>query len=82
MKVVLFAIWVAINVSALGALVGWLSEGGGFFSFVNPIVIYDNVPVNWFGAICLSIVLNILFPVVALPYWIYKLFTVGRDMNN
>ena len=80
--VVLFAAWVVMNVLALCLLVEWLSEGGGLFNFVNLIVIYDNVPVNWFGAICLSIVLNILFPVVALPYWIYKLFTVGRDMNN
>lgn len=49
------------------------------FSFVNPIVIYKNIKVNWFGAWALSILLNILLPAIAIPYWIYKICTVGRD---
>ena len=48
------------------------------FSFVNPKVIYKNISVNWFGAIILTILLNILLPVIAIPYWIYKLCTIGR----
>lgn len=51
---------------------------GADFSFVNPRVIYDNIKVNWFGAWLLSIVLNILLPAIAIPYWIYKICTVGR----
>jgi hypothetical protein len=48
------------------------------FSFVNPIVIYKNIPVNWFGVILLTIILNLLFPPISICYWFYKLVTVGR----
>lgn len=70
--------WVAINVIALFILFLLPVEVGANFSFVNPKVIYDNIKVNWFGACVLAIVFNILFPVVAIPYWIYKICTVGR----
>ena len=52
--------------------------GVGNFSFVNPKVIYKNIKVNWFGAWLLAVIFNILLPLVAIPYWIYKLCTVGR----
>ena len=48
------------------------------FAWVNPIVIYDNVKMNWVGVILTTIILHLLFPAVAIPYWIYKLLTVGR----
>ena len=48
------------------------------FSFVNPFVIYKNIPMNWFGVILLTIILNLLFPLVSICYWFYKLVTVGR----
>ena len=69
--------WAAINAFALFILFFVCIEGGNF-SFVNPKVIYDNIGVNWFGAWLLGIVCNILLPVIAIPYWIYKLCTVGR----
>ena len=47
-------------------------------SFVNPIVIYNDIKVNWFGAWLLAIVCNVALPSVAIPYWIYKICTVGR----
>ena len=69
--------WAAINIVGLFILL-ILSIDGANFSFVNPIVIYDNIRVNWFGAWLLAITINVLLPVVAIPYWIYKICTVGR----
>ena len=69
--------WVEANITVL-FLILVLSIDGANFSFVNPIVIYNNIKVNWFGAWFLAIVLNILLPSVSIPYWIYKIFTVGR----
>lgn len=53
-------------------------DKGANFSFVNPKVIYKNMKVNWFGAIILTVIFNICLPAISIPYWIYKLFTVGR----
>ena len=48
------------------------------FEFMNPVWLYERVSVNVFGAIFLSILFNLLCPIVAIIYWIYKLCTVGR----
>lgn len=48
------------------------------FSFVNPIVIYENIEMNWVGVTLTTIILNVLLPTISVPYWIYKLLTVGR----
>lgn len=71
---------VLVIANTLGVLVLSLMSIDGYanFSFVNPIVIYKNIKVNWFGAWLLAIVCNICLPVVAIPYWVYKLCTVGR----
>ena len=50
----------------------------GNFNFFNPFVIYKKRKVNWFGALLIAIIFNIMFPFVALLYWIYKICTVGR----
>ena len=44
----------------------------------NPIVIYNNVPVNWFGCIVLTILAHIAAGPWIIVYWFYKLCTVGR----
>lgn len=49
------------------------------FNFVNPFWLYKNIKVNWFGAFLIGIVLTILLPIISIPYWIYKLCTVGRE---
>ena len=49
-----------------------------YFSLVNPKVIYRKLPVNWFGVILLTIIFNVCFVIVSVPYWIYKICTVGR----
>lgn len=59
-------------------LIALCDDGGIGFSYVNPVVIYNNVKVNWLGATLLSIILNIAFPIISIPYWIYKLCTIGR----
>lgn len=78
MKIVL-AIWIMINMFFL-IFIAMCCDGYGSpnLSFLNPKVIYDNIPVNWFGAIFLSIIFNILLPLSAVIYWGYKLCTVGR----
>lgn len=48
------------------------------FQWVNPIIIYDNVPVNWFGCIVLTILAHIAAGPWVVFYWCYKLCTVGR----
>lgn len=49
-----------------------------YFSLVNPKVIYRKLPVNWFGVTLLTIIFNVCFVIVSVPYWIYKICTVGR----
>lgn len=44
----------------------------------NPKMIYDNIDVNWFGCIFLTIIFNILCPVLTIYYWFRLLCTVGR----
>lgn len=46
--------------------------------WVNPIVIYNNVPVNWFGCIVLTILAHIAAGPWVVFYWFYKLCTIGR----
>ena len=74
----LFTAWIVANILAIFIL-GIMSDDGANLSFVNPIVIYNNIRVNWFGAWLLAILCNVALPAVAIPYWIYKICTVGRD---
>lgn len=46
--------------------------------WINPIVIYDNVHVNWFGCIVLTVLAHIVAGPWACLYWFYKLCTIGR----
>lgn len=51
--------------------------------WINPIVIYNNVPVNWFGCIVLTILAHIVVgPFLAMSYWFYKLCTIGRKWED
>lgn len=77
----IMAFWSAINITAF-IILGSLYIEGANFSFVNPMVIYKKIKVNWFGAWFLAIVFNIMLPAVAIPYWIYKICTVGRKTND
>ena len=46
--------------------------------WINPIVIYNNVNVNWFGCIVLTILAHIIAGPWTCLYWLYKICTVGR----
>lgn len=73
--------WAAVNILILVSLAIASVDSDANFSFVNPIVIYNHIRVNWFGAWLLAIVCNVVLPTVAIPYWIYKVCTVGRKDN-
>jgi len=45
----------------------------------NPFRNYEKWnSMNWFGVIFFTVVLNIIFPVLSICYWFYKLCTYGR----
>lgn len=76
-------IYLGLNIVAIFImLVIIVPAQAGNFSFVNPFVIYDNICVNWFGAIILCIIFNIALPIISIPYWIYKIMTIGRTKRD
>ena len=76
---ILMEILISLNIMAVIFAVVTLANGAyEYFTFVNPKVIYKNLHVNWFGTMLLTIIFNILLPVISIPYWIYKLCTIGR----
>ncbi len=57
----------------------------GISEIVNPVIIYRNYKVNWFGCLMLTLLGNAAYPLFAVIYWLYclgwlfcKLCTVGR----
>lgn len=60
-----------------------MSECQTGLQWINPVVIYQNVPVNWFGCIILTILAHIAAgPIFAVGYWFYKLCTFGRKWEE
>lgn len=49
-------------------------------NFINPMWIYQNVNVNMFGTLILTVLFNLICPIYSIGYWFYKLCTVGRDV--
>ena len=75
----LIEILISLNLmSVIFAGVLLASDEHEYFSLVNPKVIYKKLPVNWFGVTLLTIIFNVCFVIVSVPYWIYKICTVGR----
>ena len=72
--VVGFVMWIALgscfNVQAIKYSFG--------IEFVNPLVIYKQTKVNWFGAFFLATLYGMMCPICTAGYWLYKLCTVGR----
>lgn len=51
--------------------------------FFNPIRNYKKwKTLNFLGVGIITILLHILLPVLAIIYWIYILFTIGRKKEN
>lgn len=80
---IIWLIFASVFVHAiLGVIIaGMVCESGidsDGFEFVNPVFLHKRIRVNWFGAVLLAIIFNILVLPYAVFYWIYKLCTVGR----
>ena len=74
----IFVIWVILNITMffLFVMTGAFSDYG--FVWLNPLFIYKHIDVNWFGALLLTLVANVIFVPYAILYWFYKVCTVGR----
>ena len=44
---------------------------------LNPLYIYKHSNCNWFGVICLTLLVNLICPLLSICYWFCKLCTVG-----
>lgn len=75
---VLIAFYVVTHVTAMALCFITDAYGDNGFAWINPLFIYRNAKVNWFGASLLALIANISIPCYAILYWIYKLCTVGR----
>ena len=70
------SIFIIIVWNFLGFMIGLSMDN---WYEINPKEIwrqYDNI--NIFGCVLLTILLNLLCPIVSIFYWFYKLCTVGR----
>lgn len=74
--VVLLVIWNAVGLFILGmsSRIGYMLE----VDRLNPLYIYKDRRVNWFGALVVALIMNALCPIVSIIYWFIKLCTVGR----
>jgi hypothetical protein len=68
-----FAVWLAMAVFDGSPM----NEASGF-EFCNPVWLYEQYRVNYFGAGFLALLFSLMCPVYSLGYWFYKLCTVGR----
>lgn len=77
----------------IDALLAWFITGGIVFIILfwkyfypldkrcifRPDVIYELFNVNFFSCVMLTLLFNLICPIVSIVYWIYKLCTIGRD---
>lgn len=58
------------------------SSSADFLCYLNPVWVYKHYKVNAVGCILLTILFNLICPVLSIIYWIIKLIgwicTVGR----
>lgn len=75
-------IWI-IATTAFQVLLTFICEFQISWSWLNPYVIYENVHVNRFGCLMLTILAHFIAgPIFSAFYWFYKLCTVGRDKED
>lgn len=72
----LFLIWIG----SIGPCLAHALEYGfeTFEETFNPIAKYEKGNLNWFGTIVVTVVVTIILMPMAIIFWIYKFFTVGR----
>ena len=78
--IVLILIWNFVGFFILGisSRLGYCIE----VERLNPLYIYKDRRVNWFGCFWVTLVFNLLCPAVTICYWFYKLCTVGRRYDD
>lgn len=79
--VVIIVIWNVLGFISL-FLIPYSRDSVNLGEIFNPVDIYNNLKVNWFGCIILTILFNILCPIMSIKYWtvifVTWLCTVGR----
>lgn len=65
----------------------YITRGGNkFWPFLNPLWLWKSYRVNVFGVILLTLMFNLICPVVTIVYWIVKLIkwlcTAGRKQDE
>ena len=77
--VLIFIYWSIVGILILSSVAAFTSLGKvhGFPCF-NPVWLYRNYNLNWFGAFFCALGLNLCCPIVTIGYWTYKLCTIGR----
>lgn len=71
-------IWVVFNIAMFYLFIKTYAFNGYGFAWLNPLFIYKQIDVNWFGALLLTLVANVIFVPYAILYWLYKLCTIGK----
>lgn len=74
---IIFVFWNLIGLVCMGSS----SNLGEVLSLwrLTPQGVYKHFRVNYFGCFCVTLVFNLLCPVLSACYWFYKLCTVGRN---
>ena len=73
---VIFGFYLLFQLLIGGLVIGIIANED--FVLFNPIQLYKKTKLNHIGAWMVGIGAGIIFPVLAIPYWIYKAFTVGK----
>ena len=66
---IFFLPWTLWNISTPGCAPAW--------GFLNPYYLKKYTPVNWFGAIFVALICNLICPIASIGYWIFVLCTIG-----
>ena len=76
----IIGVWSLFGLSILGLTADTAPRSGDIFSLyrLNPLEVYKNYRVNYFGCFVVVLFFNLLCPLISISYWFYKLCTVGR----
>jgi hypothetical protein len=79
LQIILFFL-IAVWIGSIGPCLVYVLENGfeTFEETFNPKVKYEEGNLNWFGTIVVTVVVTIILMPIAIIFWIYKLFTIGR----
>ena len=80
------SVWCIIGLGILKGYednsINYSSYHDPLFAYLNPVWLYENYNINFFGAFLLMLLFNLICPAVTIIYWFCKLIkficTVGR----